>query len=53
MIHPLDAAIANATRILHLSTVGESGGCVIPQRKRIASNDRAVELDKNGDNSVI
>ena len=29
-----------------------SGDCVIPQKKRNASNDSAVELDKDGGNSV-
>ena len=31
-----------------------SGDCIIPQKKRNANtNDSAVELDKDGDNSVI
>ena len=30
-----------------------SGDCVIPQKKRNASNDSADELYKDGDNSVI
>ena len=29
-----------------------SGDCVIPQTKSNASNDSAVELDKDGDNIV-
>ena len=29
-----------------------SGDCVIPQKKRNASNDSSVELDKDGENSV-